>query len=164
MNDGLHQELTKDIVELETRIDEVEERLGTLERLRERVDDLDARTDIMQLVDTSDDLPGEARSMRLLQHMQRKASAESFETIALTHDKALEALHYPDICRTTVYSDLQRCARLVDDRDICWYETADEGNIESACVVLDYDAFQEAAAAGEIDPDVVASTDLDGGA
>jgi len=161
---GMYEQVMDDIVALEDRLDEYEKRLDDLEQLAERVDDLDARTDIMQLADDSDDLSGKARSLRLLQHMQRKATRQGMDRIALTHEQAVEALHYPDLDRTTIYTDLRRCARLIGDQDICRYEKADQGNLDEACVVLEYDAFQQAASAGELPADVVDSTDMDGGA
>lgn len=161
---GMYEQVMDDIVALEDRLDEFEQRLDSLEQLAERVDDLDARTDIMQLVDDSDDLSGKARSLRLLQHMQRKATRQSMDRIALTHGQAEEALHYPDLDRTTIYTDMRRCETLVEDDAIAWYETADEGNLDEACIVLDYDQFQAAADAGELPADVVDSTDMDGGA
>ena len=163
-DDQLYQALTEDIVALEERVDELEAKLARVGQLADRVDELDARTDIMQLVEDSDDLSGRGRSIRLLQHMQRKANRQDLSKIALTKDQAAEALHYPDLDRTTYYTDLRRCARLIGDRDICWYETDDEGNLEEACVVLDYEQFQLAASAGEVSPDVVNSTASNGGA
>lgn len=164
MNDDLHEAITQDIVALEERIEELEQRLDRFEQLADRVDDIDERTDIMQLVDESDDLSGRGRSLRLLQHMQRKASRQGLSKIALTKEQAAEALHYPDLDRTTYYSDLRRCARLIGDRDICWYENDEEGNLDEACVVLDYEQFQLAASAGDVPADVVNSTATDGGA
>lgn len=162
--DELYQQLVADIARLEDRLDTLEQQVSTVERLRERVAELDARTDIMQLVDTSDDLDSEERSTRLLQHMQRKADTNNLSRIALIHSQAVEALHYPDLDRTTIYTDLRRCARLMGDRDLCWYESADQGSIDQATVVLDYDAFRAAATTGDVDPAVLVSMGPNGGA
>jgi len=142
--------LYKDIAALEERVEELEAQLAQVEALRDRVDEIDARTDIMQLVEDSDDLDGEARSIRLLQHMQRKASRNNLSRISLTRDQADEALHYPDVDRTTIYSDMRRCTRLVCDDDICWYNSTDTSEL-----FLDVAAFQQAADAGEIRPALV---------
>jgi len=154
----LYQQVVADIAGLEEQISELQSQLAELEQLRERVDELDARTDMMQLVEDSDDLDARGRSIRLLQHMQRKADRNGLSRIRLTHENAVEALHYPDLDRTTIYTDLRRCARLVGDQELCWYESADAGATDEAAVVVDYDAFRAAAAAGAVDPDVVFST------
>lgn len=164
MSESMYEQVMDDIVTLEERCGEIEKRLDKLEQLAERVDDLDARTDIMQLVDDTDDLSGKARSLRLLQHMQRKATRQEMDRIALTHPQAEKALHYPDLDRTTIYTDMRRCAKLIGDQEIAWYETAGEGNLDEACIVLNYDRFQTAADAGELPADVVDSTDSNGGA
>jgi len=158
MSDELYQQVVADIAALEEQIDELQTRLDELEQLRERVDELDARTDMMQLVEDSDDLDARGRSVRLLQHMQRKADRNGLSRIRLNHEAAVEALHYPDLDRTTIYTDLRRCARLVGDKELCWYESADAGTTDQAALVLDYDQFRAAAAAGSVDPDVVFST------
>ena len=156
--------LVNDVAALQQRVDAIEDQLTALEQIQDRITELDARTDLMQLVDTSDDLDGEERSTRLLQHMQRKADTNNLSRIALTHSQAVEALHYPDLDRTTIYTDLRRCARLIGDRDLCWYESADQGSIDQAAVVLDYDAFRAAATTGDVDPAVLVSTGSNGGA
>jgi hypothetical protein len=122
------------------------------------VNDIDARTDMLQLVEDSDDLDARGRSIRLLQHMQRQAGRNGLSRVRLDHEAAVEALHYPDLDRTTIYTDLRRCARLIGDQELCWYESADAGTTDDAALVLDYDRFRAAAAAGSVDPDVVAST------
>jgi len=155
----------KDLYALEERVAELEKQLDALEALRDRVDDIDARTDIMQLVEDSDDLDGKGRSIRLLQHMQRKASRQNLTTISLTRDQADEALHYPDVDRTTIYTDMRRCVRLLGDEAICWYEGSDQGTHDESEVYLDVTALQDAATAGEVDPELVAeSTVQQGGA
>jgi len=112
--------ITEDITALEERLDSLEREN---KRLRERVAELDARTDMLELVESTDDLDGEGRSTALLQHMQRKIAARPDDTCRLTVDRdtAEEALHYPDVDRTTIYDDMRRCARLVGDEDRCWY-------------------------------------------
>ena len=164
MSDGLYEQVMSDIVTIEERLDALEERLDDLDRLAGRVDELDARTDIMQLVDTTDELSGRARSLRLLQHMQRRADRNNLSAVTLTHEQAQEALHYPDLDRTTIYSDMRRAASLIDDDAICRYQQADEGDLDEACVRLQYDQFQSAQRRGEIDAAVDVSTDQTGGA
>lgn len=157
--------LYEELAALEERIEILEDELTDLRALRDRVDELDARTDIMQLVEDSDDLEGRGRSIRLIQHMQRKASRQQMSRIALTRDQADEALHYPDVHRTTIYTDMERCADLIGDKQICWYQQADEGHIDEPQIVLDFEAFQDAATAGEVSSELVdASTDINGGA
>jgi len=157
--------LYEELAELEHRIERLEVALGDLDELRDRLDAIDERTDLMQLVDDSDDLDGEGRSVRLLQHMQRKASRNSLATIALTQDQADEALHYPDVHRTTLYTDMRRCQELLGDEAICWYETQDEGTIDEARIHLDMEAFRAAVDSGQVEQRLVdESTAVYGGA
>lgn len=136
-------EILDDLLRLEEQLEALQERVDSLETLSDRIDEIDARTDMMQLVDDVDDMSGRERSIRLLQHMQRKAERNNLSRIALTRDEADEALHYPEIDRTTLYTDMRRCARLLgDEGEICWYEPSDVGPVDEAQVILDYDAAQ----------------------
>jgi len=155
----------EEVAALEERVEDLEAKLAQVERLRDRVDELDERTDLMQLVDDSDELDARGRSIRLLQHMQRAAQRQRHDHTSLTRDQAAEALHYPDVDRTTIYTDMRRAARLVDDEAICWYHSSDEGDIDEAVLHLDAGAFAAAVEAGAIDRALVErSTTENGGA
>lgn len=136
MTDKLAESLGRDIVRLEQRVDELETQLEELDRLRERVDELDARTDIMQLVDESDEMGAEQRRLAVLTHMHRKIQRSDSEMCLLTVDDVRECLHYPDLHRTTFYSDMQDIAAAVDS-DVCRYRGRGDGRIDAAYVVLD---------------------------
>lgn len=138
-----NQAVIENIVELEDRIDEIEQRLQQLDVLEEKVAEIDARTDIMQLVETVEEMSAEAKSIRILQHMQRKA--EQTDAAVIRQDKSAveECLHYPDQHRTTFYSDMERCAALLDDEDVCWYEGQGEGPLDEPHICLNYERLQE---------------------
>lgn len=106
--------------------EDVRELQEEVDRLRSRVDELDARTDMLRVVEEADELSGKQRSLALLQHLRRAAEAKAddggLEKAGVDKDGAKKALHYPDVDRTTIYSDMNRCERLVGDDDVCWYE------------------------------------------
>lgn len=93
--------------------------------LRERLDDLDTRTDMLQLVEHADDMTAKQRSMALIQHLYRAAKREDDRdrkpTASLNRDEAEAALHHPDVHRTTIYEDMDRAVRLVDNRNVLHY-------------------------------------------
>lgn len=133
----MKQQYMKDLVALEERVEELEDEVERLQRLEERVAEIDARTDMLQVVEEADQMDGEQRSITLLQHMHRKLQRNADDRVHLTRDEAQEALSYPDIHRTTYYSDMRRCADLVGDDDICWYDDSDRSPIDEPRVVLD---------------------------
>ena len=103
--------------ELEDQLAARDERIHDLE---EEVARLDARTDILEVVETADKMTGKQRAVTLVQHLHRAAKARERRdepaAAAVDRDEAEEALHFPDIDRTTVYRDMERAARLVDGR------------------------------------------------
>lgn len=118
------------LAKLDNRVDELETKTQRqaekIEDLEQQTKTLEARTDLLSLVEDSDEMDGMQRSVTLLQHLQKKAEAERkrgrSESAAIDKEGALEALHYPNIDRTTVYSDMRRCVRLVGDEEVCYYE------------------------------------------
>ena len=146
-------ELTTIIAKLETRIERLEaenqqlreqvadlqERADSIDRLRQRVDEVDARTDLLQLVNDADEMSAEQRSITILQHMHTKIQRTRIDRCAMTVDDVRECLRYPGLDRTTFYSDMRRCERLVDDQDVCWYAGDGVGDRDDACVVLALD-------------------------
>jgi chromosome segregation ATPase len=103
--------------ELEDRLAARDERIHDLEA---EVARLDARTDILEVVETADKMTGKQRAVTLVQHLHRVAKARERRdepaAAAVDRNEAEEALHFPDIDRTTVYRDMERAARLVDGR------------------------------------------------
>ena len=138
LEETLQVALTK-ISELNERVDEVESDNETLSqenhRLKQRVADLEGRTDLLRLVENSDELTGKQRSITLLQHLQKAAQNSdgnaddptSSQQASVTREQAEIALQHPDVDRTTIYTDMQRAARLVGDEDVCWYDTGGSG-------------------------------------
>jgi predicted nucleic acid-binding Zn-ribbon protein len=118
------------LAKLDNRIDELEaelcDRNDRIQELENRVDVLEARTDLLSLVESSDEMDGMQRSVALLQQLQRKAEQEArrgrTESAAIDRDAAEEALHHPNLDRTTYYKDMRRAVRLVDDEAVCYYE------------------------------------------
>jgi uncharacterized coiled-coil protein SlyX len=116
-------------------VDELQEENEKLrERLQELTDDveqLDARTDLLRVIEDADELTGRQRSTVLLQHLQRQAERKRDRgqpaKASVDRDQAEAALQYPDVERTTIYRDMERAARLVGNDDVCWYESAGHG-------------------------------------
>jgi len=152
----VRSELARYDSRIETLEDELDAKDDEIERLRERVQDLDARTDMMRLIEDSDDLGPHQRSTALLQHLREEArNSTADDSTAINRDRVERVLHYPDIDRTTFITDMKRCVKLVGDKDICWYEGRDDGETREARLVLDLTG-------GDL-PDEV-STKSDGGA
>lgn len=96
-------------------------------RLESQIDELDQRTDLLQLVETVENADAKQRSAALLQHIRRKASRLAPDDgphpgVVVDHHDAEEALHYPDIHRSTLYGDMKRVVSMIDDSDVCWYD------------------------------------------
>ena len=100
--------------------------------LRDAVDHIDSRTDLLRLVENSNEMSGKQRSVALIQHLRRAAIRERERGRAakasINREEAERALQYPDIDRTTIYTDMDRAERLVDDKEILWYESHSGGD------------------------------------
>jgi len=111
--DSLVERLMDDFVALEERVERLEHDHEELAELRERVTELEERTDMLRLIEDSDELDGRQRSAALFQHAVEKIQAsDRLEQVRVDRDMAEEWLHYPNVDRTTLYSDLQRLERL----------------------------------------------------
>jgi len=114
------------------------------EEFRDRLDDLDARTDLLRLVENSDDLASDQRQIALIQHLKRAAERERDRgreaKASVNREEADAALKYPDIDRTTIYDDMRRAAALVENDKVLRYESASGGesrlklNLEAGCL------------------------------
>lgn len=124
------------VVDLRVEVDELKEETETLrdenDRLEERIESneaeiaaLDERTDIMAMVEQSDDPSAKQRRSMLLLHMkqmaEQRAKSGKKRAYTVTQEKANEALHAPDIHRTTFYSDFRAIERWVGNKDVCEY-------------------------------------------
>jgi len=132
------------LARLDNRIDELEDGQRELreknqdlreanKRLRGRIAELEKRTDLLDLVQQSDEMDGMQRSVALLQHLRRKAGQEGERgrttSAAVDREAAMEALHHPTVDRTTIYDDFRRCERLVGDTDVCHYDGGQDARL-----------------------------------
>jgi len=108
--------------DLEDALDERDERIAQLE---DEVKRLDARTDLLEIVESADQMDARQRAVTLVQHLHRAAKARERRdeppAATVNRDEAEEALHFPDVERTTIYRDMERAARLVGDDDVLEY-------------------------------------------
>ena len=99
--------------------------------LREQVEELQARTDLLRLVQSSDDLNGKGRAVALIQHLRRAAQKQRERgrdpKASVNREEAESVLHHPDVDRTTIYDDMRRAARLVGNEDVLKYDSASGG-------------------------------------
>lgn len=99
--------------------------------LRDQVEELQARTDLLRLVQSSDDLNGKGRSVALIQHLRRAAKRQRERgrdpKASVNREEAESALHHPDVARTTIYDDMRRAARLVGNEDMLKYSSSSGG-------------------------------------
>lgn len=103
---------------------ETERRQHRIDELEQRVDEIDARTDLLDLVKHSDDAEAPQRRVALIMHLKRKAEDRSDDEPAVAsvdRKQAADALHYPDIDRTTYYDDMRNAADLVEDDRVLAY-------------------------------------------
>ncbi|MGB9952154.1 hypothetical protein ACOZ4F_07095 [Haloarcula marismortui] len=115
---GLREELHDEREEREELEDELAARDERIDELEAEVARLDARTDILEVVENADKMSGKQRAVTLVQHLHRAAKARERRdeppAATVDRDEAEEALHYPNIDRTTIYRDMERAARLID--------------------------------------------------
>jgi len=99
--------------------------------LQEEIERLDARTDLLKLVDNSDDMTGQQRSITLIQNLHKAAQKERNRgrsaKASVNREEAETALQHPDVDRTTIYDDMRRAVRLVGNKDVLKYNTATGG-------------------------------------
>jgi ABC-type phosphate transport system auxiliary subunit len=152
---GMLDHVIEDVAELEDRVVAVEALAERVAELETQVAELDERTDMLRLIDEADTMDASQRSAALLQHCIRKIRAsDRLSEVTINRDTAEEALHHPDVDRTTIYSDMQRCERLVGDEDICRYAKASETVSGDAELTVDL---------SHVDETVDASTLTNGG-
>lgn len=117
---GLREELHDEREQRAELEDELEARDERIDELEAEVARLDARTDILEVVENADKMSGKQRAVTLVQHLYRAAKARERRdeppAATVDRDEAEEALHFPDIDRTTIYRDMERAARLIDGK------------------------------------------------
>lgn len=120
--DLLEEELEAEREAREELEAELEERDRRLDDLRQQVARVDRRTDMLEFVEHADEATGRQRSVALLLHLKREAEAGAgLDTASVDREAAERALHRPDVDRTTIYDDMRRAARLVDNEAVCAY-------------------------------------------
>ncbi|WP_435179822.1 hypothetical protein [Halorussus sp. AFM4] len=116
-----HRELATELKATKKHLQELEDEIGQL----------DSRTDILTLVQNSDEMDGEQRSTAIIQHLHRAAQKQHDRggpaKSSVNRDEAEAALQYPDVDRTTIYRDMERAVRLVGDERVLWYDGASGG-------------------------------------
>ena len=116
------------IAALEEENAELREEIATFREEHER---LDARTDLLRLVENSDQLTGKQRSVALIQNLRRAAEKQRERgkkaLASVNREEAERALQHPDVDRTTIYQDMKRAARLVGNEDVLWYQSETGG-------------------------------------
>jgi predicted RNase H-like nuclease (RuvC/YqgF family) len=99
--------------------------------LRAEIERLDARTDLLSLVENSDEMTAKQRRIALIQHLKKAAEKERERgrdaKASMNKEEAEAALKYPDIDRTTFYDDLRKAPRLIGMNDVLWYESNSGG-------------------------------------
>jgi len=152
---SLVDNLLADLTALEDRVDDLTTAAERIDELEARVADLEERTDMLRLIEDSDDLTAKQRSTALIQHAFQEVRNNDRTQVTFDRDRAAEILHYPDVDRTTIYSDMERCQRLIGDKDICQYFKKSQTDTDAAELRFDLTSIG--------DRDVDASTLVRGG-
>lgn len=122
-------ELREERDELRKGLQKKDERINGIE---DKIARLDARTDLLELVENANEMDAEQRSTALIQHLkqaaERQRDREGEAKASVSPRKAEAVLHYPDVDRTTIYTDMQRAVRLVGNEDVLWYENNGYGD------------------------------------
>lgn len=155
IDSSLADNILTDLTALEDRVDDLATALDRIDELETRVATLEERTDMLRLIEESDQLDAKQRSTALIQHAVQEVRNSSRTKVTYDRDRAEEILHYPDVDRTTIYSDMERCERLIADADICEYYKASHTDTGAAELRFNMASFD--------DRDVDVSTLVQGG-
>lgn len=142
MSESLADHLMDDLVALEEAVAELEERLDSFDELQERVERLEERTDMLRRIEQADQSDADQRRAALWQHCVRKAQHAPTNSVALNKDDVEEALHYPDIHRTTFYDDMMSVANQTSG-DVAQYVGADASQTGEAELRVDLSEVDE---------------------
>jgi septal ring factor EnvC (AmiA/AmiB activator) len=144
---GLRDELHDERDEREELKDELAARDERIDELEAEVARLDARTDILEVVENADKMTGKQRAVTLVQHLHRAAKARERRdeppAATVDRDEAEEALHYPNIDRTTIYRDMERAARLIDGSALQYENGELRLDLDAGSLPRKYTADQE---------------------
>jgi len=128
---GLLDELMSDLVALEDRLEVVEDQQETIAELRDRVERLEDRTDMLRFIEEAGQTSADQRRAALWQHCARMARGNSGRYV-IDRDGVEEALHRPDVHRTTLYEDMRAVAENVAHDEIARYVPAKEAETNQA--------------------------------
>jgi regulator of replication initiation timing len=130
--DSLRDQLRDAEAEREALQNDVAELREENEDLRGEIERLDARTDLLDVLEEVDSMDGRQRSVALIQHLRRAAERQRERgrpaKASVNRDEAESALQYPDVERTTIYRDMNRAARLVGDESVLRYDSDTGGD------------------------------------
>lgn len=122
---------------LQEQLVEAEEERTDLEAenedLRDEIDRLDARTDLLRIVrDDGDEMTAEQRQVALIQYLQKAARKQRERgrepKASVSPEQARTALHEPYADRTHVYHDMRRAAEILGNDDVLWYHDGGRGD------------------------------------
>ncbi|WP_228841775.1 hypothetical protein [Haloarcula sp. CBA1127] len=144
---GLREELHDEREQRAELGDELAARDDRIDELETEIARLDARTDILEVVENADKMSGKQRAVTLVQHLHRAAKTRERRdeppAATVDRDEAEEALHYPNIDRTTVYRDMERAARLIDSDALQYTNGELRLDLDSGSLPRKYTADQE---------------------
>ena len=129
--DTLREDLQKERERRQKLEEELNAKNERIEELEDEVARLDSRTNLLNLVQSSDEMDGEQRSTALILHLHKAAQKQrergEHAMASVNRDEAESALQYPDVDRTTIYRDMERAVRLVGNEAVLTYESASGG-------------------------------------
>jgi chromosome segregation ATPase len=129
--DDLREQLQEAREERDELRTEAEDLRAENEDLREELADVDARTDLLRLVQNSDEMTAEQRQVALIQNLKRAAENQRERDrepkASLTPEQARAALGHPHTDDSLIYKDMQRAVDLLEDKDVLWYESGGYG-------------------------------------
>jgi hypothetical protein len=141
-SEGLVENLISDLVALEERLDAVEDELQQLNDLRERVERLEDRTDMLRFIEEAGQTSADQRRAALWQHCARMARGNG-GTYVIDRDGVEEALHRPDVHRTTLYEDMRSVADNTAREEIARYVPARDAETNQAELRIDLTGVSE---------------------
>jgi len=142
--EGLLDAVIDDLAELTARVDDLEATVAEIDDLEERVARLEERTDMLRLIEEADQLDVDQRRAALWQHCVREARDARHGVIALDHDDVERVLHYPEVHRTTLYTDMREVADAIDAEGVARYVPQDEGETDEALLRVDLSRIDQA--------------------
>lgn len=145
---GLIRQLRSDLretrEELEKERRERENLEEAVDELRQQVSDLDDRTDLLKLTQSTDEIDGERMQVALIQHLYEEATHREEQlgkrpVAEIGKQEASRALQFPEVSRSTIYTWMRRAADRVDGKVLQY----DDGKLKINLTAGDLDAVSE---------------------